>query len=68
MDSRNWRKSADDLYNELQREKRRSERLEVQNAMYRDTLNYIAGNSHLTTDTLQEARDAANGVLEEAGA
>lgn len=35
--------------------------------MFRDTLNYIAGNSHLTTDTLQESRDAANGVLEEAG-
>ena len=28
MDTRNWRKSADDLYNELQREKRRSERFE----------------------------------------
>lgn len=39
----------------------------AKSSMFKDTLNYIGGESHLTVDTLDEARRAALGVLEEAG-
>lgn len=52
MDTRDWRKSADDLYNELQREKRRSDRFEDALIFYAN-----AQRSELHEDAGKKARE-----------